>query len=86
VPQLFADDTAIFYPCMEVTELVESVQVDLIRLKRYFTTNKLTSNADKTYLVFRSLKKKLLDMPPLFYGTSAIKRVSEVKYLGLYMD
>jgi hypothetical protein len=26
------------------------------------------------------------DMPPLFYGTSPIKRVNEVKYLGIYMD
>jgi hypothetical protein len=37
-------------------------------------------------LVFRVLNKKLPDMPPLFYGTSTIKRVSEVKYLGIYMD
>jgi hypothetical protein len=37
-------------------------------------------------LVFRALNKKLPDMPPLFYGTSTIKRVSEVKYLGIYMD
>jgi hypothetical protein len=25
-------------------------------------------------------------MPPLFYGTSPIKKVSEVKYLELYMN
>jgi hypothetical protein len=73
---LFADDTAIFYPCVEVTELVESVQTDLIRLKRYFTANKLTFITDKTsYLVYKALKKKLPDMPALFYGTS-IKMVS----------
>jgi hypothetical protein len=49
------------------TELVEGVQVDLTWLKRYFTTNKLTLNAFKTsYLVFRALNKKLLDMPLLF--------------------
>jgi hypothetical protein len=75
--RLFANDTAIFHPCVEVTELVESVQA----------ANKLTLNADKTsYLVFRVLNKKLPDMPPLFYGTTPIKRVIEVKYLGLYMD
>jgi hypothetical protein len=73
--RLFADDTAIFYPCVEVTELVESVQANLTRLKRYFTL-----------MVFRALNKKLADMPPLFYGTSPIKKVSEVKYLELYMD
>jgi ribonucleases P/MRP protein subunit RPP40 len=73
--RLFADDKAIFYPCAEVTELVESVQADLTRLKRYFTANKLTLSADKTsYLVFRALNKKLPDMPPLFYGISLIKR------------
>jgi hypothetical protein len=50
--------------------LVESVKA----------ANKLTLYADKTsYLVF--LNKKLPDMPPLFYGTSSIKRVIEVKYL-----
>jgi hypothetical protein len=70
-----------------VEELVESVQADLTRLKRYFTANKLTLKADKTsYLVFRALNKKFPDMPPLFHGTSSIKRVKEVKYLGLYMD
>jgi hypothetical protein len=56
--RLFADDTTIFYPFVEVTELVESVQADLTSLKRYFTANKLTLNA-------RVLNKKLLDMPPL---------------------
>jgi hypothetical protein len=82
--RLFADDTAIFYPCVEVTELVESVQANLTRLKRYFTANKLTLNADKTSkLVFRALNKKL---PPLVYGTSPIKRVSKAKYLGLFME
>jgi hypothetical protein len=85
--RLFADDTAIFYPWVEVMELVKSVQADLTRLKRYFSADKLTLNADKTsYLVFRALSKKLLDMPPLFYGTSSIKRVNETKYLGLYKD
>jgi hypothetical protein len=45
-------DTVIFYPCVEVMELVERVQADLTRLKRYFTANKLTIIADKTsYLV-----------------------------------
>jgi hypothetical protein len=59
---LFADDTAIFYPSVEVSELVESVQPDLTRLKHYFTANKRTLNADKTsYLVFRALNKKLPD-------------------------
>jgi hypothetical protein len=84
-----ADDTTIFYLYVEVTELVESVQADLTRLKRCFTVNKLTLNVDKTsYLVFRALNKRLSDMPPLFYGTSPIKRVSEseVKYLGLRTD
>jgi hypothetical protein len=39
-----------------------------------------------SYLVFRALNNKMPDMPPLFYGTSPIKKVNEVKYLGLYMD
>jgi hypothetical protein len=52
-----------------------------------YTANKLPVNADKTsYLVFRALNKKLPNMPPLFYRTSPVKRVNEVKYLGLYMD
>jgi hypothetical protein len=60
--RLFADDTAIFYPSVEVSELVESVQPDLTRLKHCFTANKRTLNADKTsYLVFRALNKKLPD-------------------------
>jgi hypothetical protein len=68
-------------------ELVESVQADLTMLKRYFSANKLTLNADKTsYLVFRALNKKLPDMFRLFYGTSSIKKVSEVKYLAFYLD
>jgi hypothetical protein len=61
---------------VEVTELVESVQADLTRLKRYFTANKLTLNADKTsYLVFRALNKKL------FYGKSPIKRESQIPWI-----
>jgi hypothetical protein len=80
--RLFADDTAVFYPCVEVTELVGSVRADLTRLKHYFTANKLTLNADKTYyLVFKTLNKKLPDMAPIFYGTSPIKRVNTLDYI-----
>jgi hypothetical protein len=56
--------------------LVEGVQADLTKLKRYFTANKLTYNANKIFP----------DIPPLFQKTSPIKRVNEVNYLGLYMD
>jgi hypothetical protein len=50
-------------------ELMESVQADVTKLKRYFTANKLTLNADKTsYLIYKALNKKF-----------QIKRVNEVK-------
>jgi hypothetical protein len=63
--RLFADDTTITPSFVELTELVEGVQANLTMLKRYFTANKLTLNPNEiSYLVFRTLNKRLLDMPP----------------------
>jgi hypothetical protein len=66
--RLFPDDMAIFLTCVKLTHDgvgCECVQSDLTRLKRYFTTKKLTLKANKTsYLVFKALNKKFPDMPP----------------------
>lgn len=59
-PRLFADDTAIFYPCVNPNLMINQINEDLLLLKYYFANNLLTLNLSKTkFMVFRSARKSL---------------------------
>lgn len=87
----FADDTAIYYEAETWSELKLKVERDLPKLLEWFNFKLLTLNVEKTlFLPFGLYKKTIPDMDVLkvYLGTELfeIKKVSNVKYLGIYID
>lgn len=71
-PNIFADDTAMFYFSSNVLDNVSDAQRDLDLLKEYFRLNKLTLNINKSkFMNIRSKNKAL----PL-YRCFAVQRCS----------
>ena len=87
LPNLFADDTAMFYYNSDVLVNINDAQRDLDKLKEYFRLNKLTLNVSKTKFMNILPKNKILPLYlPLKYDESALEEVSEYKYLGIIID
>lgn len=86
-PRLFADDTALFYPNADPRSIISSMSSDLQFLYEYFSDNLLSLNLKKTkYMIFRSPRKVLPNLPDLLMGTNVIERVDYFKYLGIVLD
>lgn len=86
-PRLFADDTALFYPDISPTTVIDHINQDLEKLKIFFASNLLSLNINKTkYMIFQSPRKSLPihDDPKL--GDIIIDKVDSFKYLGLHLD
>lgn len=87
VPRLFADDTALFYPHLNIQSIVQDIESDLASLTNYFNGNLLSLNLSKTkYMVFHSPRKKIFSYPDPCVGNLRIEKVSSFKYLGLHLD
>lgn len=87
LPNLFADDTAMFYYNADVTVNVSDAQNDLDKLNEYCRLNKLTLNASKSKFMNILPKSKVLPFHlPLKYNEVSLEEVSEYKYLGIIID
>lgn len=87
IPRLFADDTAIFYPSLDPSAIIPSMNSDLLILMRFFDSNLLSLNLMKTkYMLFHSPRKKVNFDINLRIGQTEIERVYNFKYLGLVLD
>lgn len=86
-PNLFADDTAMFYYNADVSVNINAGQQDLDVLQEYFRLNKLTLNVDKTKFINILSKSKILPpYPQLKFNGIPLGEVSEFKYLGIIFD
>lgn len=87
VPRLFADDTALFYPNIDPNLIIANMHYDLQVLQNYFCDNLLSLNLQKTkYMIFRSPRKTLPNLPDLVMDVNVIERVDSFKYLGIHLD
>lgn len=87
VPRLFADDTALFYPNIDPNLIIANMHYDLQVLQNYFCDNLLSLNLQKTkYMIFRSPRKTLSNLPDLVMDVNVIERVDSFKYLGIHLD
>jgi len=83
---LFADDTNLFYCNKSIEVLEETVNKELDLLSTWFRANKLSLNVDKTnFILFKSRNKQYPEISVYIDGRS-IKQVSQVKFLGVYLD
>lgn len=86
-PRLFADDTALFYPGVNVTSLINDIESDLIVLAQYFNQNLLSLNVQKTkYMIFHSRRNSLSVHHDPVIDNQNIENVDKFKYLGIHLD
>lgn len=82
---LFADDTNIFYSNDSFDQLINTVNTELSKIKKWMESNKLSLNINKTKLMlfgnYQSKSQKLVDLD----GVN-IENVPEIKFLGLMID
>ncbi len=90
---LFTDDTNIFLVSDNTNNLKQDAQHTLLELSKWFATNKLLHNNDKScYTVFgsptklQSIPASLACLNSLCFGNQVINRVHHAKYLGLILD
>lgn len=87
LPRLFADDTALFYPCADASTIITSMEHDLRILMDYFNANLLSLNLTKTkYMLFHSPRKKIANHANPRLNQIDIDMVDDFKYLGIHLD
>ena len=86
-PLLFADDTTLLYANANIDDLISTVNNDLDVLSKWFKSNRLLLNINKTNFMFFSLNAMLHRNDfPIEIDNTPIHRVSETKFLGVFID
>ena len=82
---LFADDSNLFFSHSDPLTLLSIVNNELKNVHDWIRANKLSLNIEKTnYMLF---SKTLIDLHgDLIFNGNVLKRVSSVKFLGLFID
>lgn len=81
----FADDTTLFSSGPDIKELLTTVEKELIWVKKWFDTNKLSLNENKTkFMVFGGVGANCEIQ--LILNGAKIERVYETKFLGVILD
>jgi len=85
---LFADDTNLFHSDTDIVRLMKTVNVELIKLSKWFQVNRLSVNVKKTnYILFgyKHLNRNNLNFS-LILDDIQIEEVEYTKFLGVYID
>ena len=89
-PIMFADDTNLFYTHSNIPKLFSTMIEELASINQWFTSNKLSLNAEKTkYSFFHKPSKKddiFLMLPKLTISNHVIERQVFIKFLGVLLD
>ena len=86
---LFADDACMSYGNTSISQIEDVVNEELCKVSRWMATNRLTLNADKTfYMLIHQKRNKEVAIQNLQIklNNQPIKRVENVKYLGVILD
>ena len=85
---MYADDTVIFYSAPEVSAIQATLVRELQAIDCWFHLNSLFINLTKTEAMLFGTSQKLarINHFSVTINESAIKRVSEFKYLGVILD
>jgi len=85
-PVLFADDTSMIVKSTEPWEFLHSIQRNIINADRWFKSNSLLLNMDKTHLLqFYTKIGQIMDLE-VCYENKQITTVNTIKFLGLIID
>ena len=84
---LFADDTSIFYSNSDPDHVASVMNCELTKISLWMKSNKLSVNIKKTnYVIFKPKQKSVHMSSHISFDSIALKQVTEVKFLGVYID
>ena len=85
-PVLFADDTSMIITNPNLMEFTKSINVNSIKINKWFKSNSLSLNIDKThFLQFFTKTDQTYDFQP-YYDNKQITKVETIKFLGITLD
>ena len=85
--RIFADDTAIYFECSNINELISTGRVIMEDLDRWFSANLLTLNTEKSFFcIFRKQRTSLIIPEIIEFNGKSINRARSIKYLGITLD
>ena len=82
---MFADDACFTFGHACSKFLEDSVNVELVKISKWFSSNKLTLNVDKTCFLLIHRKREQISLGLKLNGTSLAQK-NEIKYLGVTID
>ena len=83
---IYADDTTVFFSSDNLDNTVNVINVDLGRVSRWISSNSLTVNLNKSQYILFSRRQMHLQNIELFVNNYKLKKVNEVKFLGVTLD
>jgi hypothetical protein len=87
---LFADDTCIYFSGNNICDIVNKVQSDINTIYKWFCTNHLSVNADKSFAIVVGSRQKLAHIPTpypvLTINGTTLRYNSTAEYLGMTID
>ena len=87
---MYADDTVIFFSAPLISEIELQLNLELINLSEWLSTNKLILNLKKTeFMVFgthQRLCRQDIDGAHITLGGESVKHCDAFKYLGVVLD
>lgn len=83
---LFADDSSIFYPGSNSSEIKRKMERDMVILNEFFRLNRISINIAKTKIMIFSTNRKQHHRIKLEFENCQIEESTNVKFLGLQLD
>jgi hypothetical protein len=83
LPIIFADDTSILLSNINTKDFEECIHKTLDYLNRWFKTNKLSLNLNKTHYIHFKTKRNMSDFPIISYNNKCIKIPCVLNFWGL---
>ena len=86
LPILFADDTSISLTSPNIFQLQSDLNIDFEQLNKWFKSNLIFLNLDKTHFIQFNNKGKWTSTAQIKYEDKQISNANETKFLGLYIN
>ena len=84
---LFADDSNLFLSGKNPDQLIQEMNLELVKVINWLEVNKLSLNLKKThFIIFRKGKTKLTVSEELRIKSTKIKQEQQTKFLGVILD
>ena len=87
---MYADDTALYYPSKNESDLIDKINEDMTGVKEWLKRNKLSLNVEKTEFILLGTRSKLRnihdDKITITINGTPLKHVHTCKHLGVIVD